>query len=135
MSERPTHRQVRRPWLSGAFLDRSGEPISQSVWSDLQVDADYKTVARDRVGRYHVVTVWRGLDPHVFETRVYETNADAEPFCLRQDSYLTLDAARAGHARNLSLVRMAMFWRTTAGFVVIAAAFVAIAVMCSVIAG
>jgi hypothetical protein len=133
VTERPTHRQIRRPWLSGRLLDRSGDPISQNVWTDLTVDPDYKTVARSRVGRYHVVTVWRGLDPHVFETRVFTSGP--EPFCLRQESYATEVEARAGHARYLSLARMAMFWRTAGGFVVIAAVLVALAAMCSAIAG
>ena len=44
------------------FYDREGRPISASRFVELRRDLLYRLVARDKVGKYVVATVWLGID-------------------------------------------------------------------------
>jgi hypothetical protein len=96
------------------YYDMYGNPVSMERWSQLLVQP--KHVAEDhlhiRGRRFHVSTVWLGLDhsfmggpPMIFETMIFVDDGSFEDlYCAR---YSTREQALAGHRRAKRWLRRA----------------------------
>ena len=93
--------------------DRQGNPIDFMQWGKLFEDKEYQGVAKDYIGNVHISTVWLGIDhgwgnlgpPLIFETMIFNC-PEYEDYQVR---YSTEEAALAGHAEAVALVREVTF--------------------------
>lgn len=87
-------------------VDRAGEPLSLRQWCACVEDADYRWVARTRVGRSEIVTVWQGMCgfdyPQSFGTieRRWFTNPGEATYHDEESDWTEL-SARLTHARRV----------------------------------
>src|SRR5262245_30730766 len=108
------------------YYDRNGKEIDQDQWIELTRD-EYRRIGWTRVGPYLVSTVWIGIDmampitmprvtrPLIFETMVFEVNAegkldhtrDMDDFMQR---YPTEEIAIQGHEANCIIIKG--LWRS-----------------------
>lgn len=47
-----------------AYFDRCNREISPEVWVDLTSDNAYRFVRKTDLGRWAIITLWRGMDPY-----------------------------------------------------------------------
>ena len=92
----------------GLWYNRDGKAIGVAEMVRLCRDHEYRVVARDFVGKTEVCTVWLGFD-HSFRGRVpvlFETVVFGGRMDQYHRRYCTEQAARAGHDKVLSTVRL-----------------------------
>lgn len=89
----------------GRYFDKDGERIGLGTWARLTEDQKYKVIARTRIGKRTVSTVWLGIDsatsgkiPMIFETMVF-------PECEDWTRYATLVQAVKGHMATVARMR------------------------------
>lgn len=100
------------------WFDRAGNPIGMGDEMILRTDPTYNRIARTRVGRYVISTVWLGMDhghyhggpePVIFETMIFGPGGDMEEGLAGEMwRYSTEEEAREGHARVCALVQLEM---------------------------
>ena len=84
-----------------------GSPIE---WSILLRDKKRTTVKKDDIDRYHVSTVFLGIDyhfyedniVHVFETMIFDSENHDSDYCER---YATWKEAEEGHERAIQWIK------------------------------
>lgn len=107
--------QMGLPALS-MYFDRQGKAIGFGDWAALrhrehEGDFSYKFVALDKINGVRVSTVWVGLDmglmgrPLIFETMVFDDDADMAPFEDFTRRYATEEEAHAGHELAVAKLR------------------------------
>lgn len=92
-------------------LDRQRRPLTFREWGELRRDPTYATVARQRVGRQRVTTVWVGQtvrltwneEQPIFETFVVNRRGHARSV----SHYVTEDEAAEGHRQVVASLEVA----------------------------
>ena len=97
------------------YYDRKGNVIDRDRWTHLYADMEYRVVAKERVGKFFISTVWLGIDyqfgqgnPLFFETMAFdEDRADWSDVYMNR--YSNEVAALAGHDQAVAMARDEMF--------------------------
>jgi hypothetical protein len=92
------------------YFDKEGRGISLETFADLMITQEYRRVASDMIGDYHVSTVWLGINhafsnveaPTIFETMIFGGEFEDEGYMER---YSTEKEALEGHKRAVELVK------------------------------
>lgn len=88
------------------FYDHDGNAIDFDEWNELFYDTPGRRVAQDRIGDWHISTVWLGVDhslgsehpPLIYETQVFRYDENEERNVEINWRYSTRQAAARGHA-------------------------------------
>ena len=92
------------------YYDKSGKKISLETFADLMIDQEYRRVASDMIGDYHVSTIWLGINhafynvekPIIFEMMIFGGKFEEEEYMER---YSNEKEALEGHKRAVELVK------------------------------
>jgi len=107
-----------RKEFGAMYYDRQGKEIELMDWGHKCEDFDYRIVKTENIDRWHVSTVWIGLNmnlfrkgpPIIFETMIFLLDKDNpekenDPLHLYQERYRTEEEAIRGHEEAMSACR------------------------------
>lgn len=88
------------------FIDKNGDELPLGEWATLIGDSDYRHLAKQKVGKYLVSTIWEGIDMMpislgLYSTVVFEGNEAVKVLYHSR----TVEEAMLTHERTVAEVR------------------------------